>query len=219
MDNLEFLIKKNEGLIYHIINKYSTYFEIDDLYQVAVMGLIRAYQKYNSNLGTKFTTYAYPYILGEIIKYINEYRPLKTSKENKLLYGRILKAKEILSQRLMKNPSNYELSLFLEIDEIVIEECLLANASIDSLDKIISEDGKNLELYDKYGYVDMGIENYYLYEELNKLNSEERKIIIARYYNNLTQEEVGKKLGMYQVEVSRTEKKILKRLKDNIAAR
>lgn len=218
MQDITELIIENEGLIYKIINKYRNYFEIEDLYQVAVMGLIKATKNYNSEYGTKFTSYAYPFILGEVIKYINEYRNIKISKDSTKLYSKILKAIEVLSQRLMKIPSNYELSLFLEIDESIIEEVLMANMTVESLDRIITQDGKDLELYNKFGYCDATIENYTLISELEKLSPIERAIIESRYYKNMSQSETGQNLGMYQVEVSRREKKILSKLKDNIAA-
>ena len=218
MENLGDIIIENEGLIYKIISKYRNHFELDDLYQVAVIGLIKASKTYNSEYGAKFTSYAYPFILGEVIKYINEFRSIRLSKDMTKLYTQILKAIEILSQKLMKMPSNYELSLFLEIDESVIEEVLMANASVESLDKIISQYDKNLELYNKFGYCDYSIENYSLISELEKLPPIERAIIQARYYENMSQSETGATLGMYQVEVSRREKRILSKLKDNIAA-
>ena len=218
MENLGEIIVENEGLIYKIINKYKNYFELDDLYQVAVIGIIKASKTYNSDYGTKFTSYAYPFILGEVIKYINEYRNIKISKDISKLYTKIQKSIEVLSQRLMKVPTNYELSLFLEIDESIIEEVLLANSNIESLDRIIIQDDKSLELYNKFGYCDYAIENYPLISELEKLSPTERAIIQARYYENMSQSETGRALGMYQMEVSRKEKKILSKLKDNIAA-
>lgn len=218
MENLEDVIIANEGLIYKIINKYRNYFELDDLYQVAVIGLIKASKNYNSEYGAKFTSYAYPFILGEVIKYINEYRSIKISKDTAKLYSKILKATEILSQKLMKIPSNYELSLFLEIDESIIEEVIMVNLNVESLDRIINQDDKNLELYNKFGYCDASIENYPLTSELEKLPPLEQAIIQSRYYENMSQSETGTSLGMYQVEVSRKEKKILNKLKDNLAA-
>ena len=218
MPNITDIIVENEGLIYKIISKYHNYFELDDLYQVAVIGLIKAYKKYNSAYNTKFTTYAYPYILGEVIKYINDFRIIKVSKNTKMLYSRINKAKEVLSQKLLKMPSNYELSVFLEVDESIINEVINANEMVDSLDKIIMDDDKNLELYDKIGYIDTNIEKSILEIELAKLSYEERQIIMSRYYGDLSQAEVGEALGMYQVEVSRKEKKILQKLKDSIVS-
>lgn len=218
MDIINILISENEGLIYRIINKYKNYFEIDDLYQVAVIGIIKAYNNYRQGYNAKFSSYAYPYILGEVLKYINEFRTIKTNKSMNMLYSKILKAKEILSQRLMKEPSIHEIASFLEIDESIIDEVLLANDKIDSLDRIISEDGKDFELYNRYGYLEDGVENYPLLYELEKLSMEEKQIIISRYYEDMSQKEVGDALGMYQVEVSRKEKRILKKLKDNISA-
>lgn len=218
MKNITDIILENEGFIYKIINRYQNYFELDDLYQVAVMGIIKAYGNYRKGYNTKFMTYAYPYILGEVMRYVNEFKSIKTNRKTKILYLKILKAKEILSQKLMKEPTKYELALFLETDEATIDEVILSNAMVDSLDKIISEDDKNLELYDKLGYCDQNIENYSLRAELEKLTPDERQLIEARFYDDMSQREVGETLGMYQVEVSRKEKKILKKLYDNIAA-
>ena len=218
MENITDLILENEGLIYGIISKYRRYFELEDLYQVAVIGIIKAYKKYKKEYNAKFTSYAYPYILGEVIRYVNEFRSIKISKTNKVLYSRILKAKEILAQRLMKDPTTYELSIFLNIPELIIDETLTANSTIESLDRVISEDDNCMALYDKLGYYDSRLENYQLSYELEKLPEEERRIIYARFYEEMSQKETGDALGMYQVEVSRKEKKILQKLKDKIAA-
>ena len=218
MENIADLILENEGLIYGIISKYRNYFELDDLYQVAVIGIIKAYKKYDKKFNAKFSSYAYPYILGEVIKYVNGFRSIKLSKTNKTLYSRILKAKEMLAQRLMKEPTTYEISLFLGIPESIIDETIMANSAVESLDRVISEDGNNLELYDKLGYYDSRLEYYQLAYELEQLSDEEKRIIQARFYEDMSQKETGDALGMYQVEVSRKEKRILQKLKDKIAA-
>ena len=102
---MEEIIQENNGLIYQIINKYRNYFDIDDLYQVAVIGLIKAKNNYNNNLNTKFSSYAYPYVLGEVISYINNSKSVKISKEYQKIYRKVLEAKELLTQKLMKNPT------------------------------------------------------------------------------------------------------------------
>ena len=129
-----------------------------------------------------------------------------------------MEATELLTQRLMKVPSIKELSLFLEIDEYLISESIKANSYVDSLDRLLSEENKSFDNYNNYGYYDSSIENYPLKSELEKLNSEEQAIINARYFNDLSQQETGNTLGMYQVEVSRKETKILEKLRNNIAA-
>ena len=215
---MEELIKANNGLIYQIINKYRNYFELEDLYQVAVIGLIKAKKKYKKEYNNKFTSFAYPYILGEVIHYVNSSKTLKVSKNYQRIYHKVMEATELLTQRLMKVPSIKELSLFLEIDEYLISESIKANSYVDSLDRLLSEENKSFDNYNNYGYYDSSIENYPLKSELEKLNSEEQAIINARYFNDLSQQETGNTLGMYQVEVSRKETKILEKLRNNIAA-
>lgn len=215
MDEVTNVIIENENLIYSIINKYSNYYDIEDLYQVGVMGMIKAYKNYNSEYNTKFTSYAYTYIFGEIVKYINDNKSFKVSKENRYLYKKINEAKTILTQKLMKEPSNYELSLFLEIDEKLIEEVINVNQTIDSLDREITEDGKKVFLYDVVGEVNDNIDNIFLYEQLDKLSKDELILLKKRYFLDKTQSEVAKEMGINQVKVSRTEQKILKKLSDN----
>ena len=215
MDELTNVIIENENLIYSIINKYSNYYDIDDLYQVGVMGMIKAYNNYKEGYNTKFTSYAYTYIFGEIVKFINESKSFKVSKENRSLYKKINEAKTILTQKLMKEPSNYELSLFLEIDENLIEEVININQTIDSLDREIIEDGKKVFLYDIVGEEKDNIENIFLYDQLDKLSKDELVLLKKRYFFDKTQSEVAKELGVNQVKVSRTEQKILKKLSEN----
>ena len=215
MDDLATVIMENENLIYSIISKYSNYYDIDDLYQVGVMGMIKAYNNYKEGYNTKFTSYAYTYIFGEIVKFINESKNFKISKENRHLYKKICEAKTILTQKLMKEPSNYELSLFLEIDENLIEEVINQNQTVDSLDREIIEDGKKVFLYDVVGEEKDNIENIFLYEQLNKLSKEELILLKKRYFFDKTQSEIAKEMGVNQVKVSRTEQKILRKLSEN----
>jgi len=215
MDELANVIIENENLIYSIISKYSNYYDIDDLYQVGVMGMIKAYNNYKEGYNTKFSSYAYTYIFGEIVKFINESKSFKVSKENRSLYKKINEAKTILTQKLMKEPSNYELSLFLEIDEKIIEEVMNINQTVDSLDREIMEDGKKVFLYDVVGEEKDNIENIFLYEQLDKLSKEELILLKKRYFFDKTQSEVAKELGINQVKVSRNEQKILKKLSEN----
>lgn len=215
---LEDLIVDNSKLIYSIISKYQSYYDKEDLYQIGVIGMIKAYKNYKKDSNTKFTTYAYTYILGEVLKYVNENKSFKLSKEYLVIYKKISEAKTILTQRLMKVPSNFELSVFLEIDEQVINHIEMITREIDRLDRIINEDGKNLILLDtiKDEKAETSIDSMMLYEEINKLSSDERKLLKERYFLDKTQSETAKILGINQVQVSRNELKILKKLKNNL---
>ena len=192
-----------EGLIYSIINKYSKRFDKDDLYQVGMIGLMDAYKHFDASFDTKFSSFAYYYILGEVNKYIRGSSSLKVSKGLIEIKGKILKAREVMTQRLGREPTNIEISLFLDVDVSLIEEALLT-------DEIASfeEEYNMIPAFD-----DTSADILDLKEELGKLSKEERQLIIARYYQELTQQETSKLLGISQVQVSRNEAKILKKLR------
>lgn len=147
-EELSKLITDNENLIYRITHYFNNYLNKDDLFQVGCIGLIKAYQNYKEEFGTKFSTYAYPYILGEIKKYIREDKGIKVSRDISKLNLKIERANLILSQKLMRMPTFSELSEYLGIDEYYISEALCASNVLESLDAAITTDGKDLTLYD-----------------------------------------------------------------------
>lgn len=214
--NIEKIIAENQNLIYKIIIKYRSYFDLDDLYQVAVLGLIKAYKNYDASYNTKFMTYAYPYILGEVVKYVSEFKSIKVDRRTRILYYKILKAKELLTQKNMHTPSLNELATYLEMTPSMIESILKLNQHVSSLDAAIDEDNSEIALYNTIGYNDNAIDNYELIDVINSLSDIDKTIIMDRYFLDMTQSEIGKKLGMYQVEVSRREQKILRYLRNNV---
>lgn len=213
-------IMKYEKLIYSIIKKFIYHYDFDDLKQVGMIGLIKAYKNYDNNQETKFSTYAYTYIMGEVLKYIREDKNIKISKDIIKLNKSIEKAKEILSQKLMREPSVTELSLFLEIEEELIEEAIKSQELIRSLDYVLNDDGKELNMYDTINYEEKGYKSEILdlKEEINKLENNEKELIKYRYFEDKTQDETSKILGISQVKVSRNETKILQKLKSNLVA-
>lgn len=214
---LDQMILENKNLIYSIIHKYTYYYDKEDLFQTGVIGLIKAYRNYNTSMNTKFSTYAYTYILSEVLAYVNYNKDIRLGKEYQKLYKKINEAKTILTQRLMKEPSTYELSLFLELDEKVIIQILELTQSFSALDEIVSNDDKNLSLLDTISYQDKDdmIDNLILKEAINGLTEEEKKLLWMRYYDDRTQQEVANMLGTNQVNVSRSEKKVLQRLRND----
>lgn len=214
-------ILEYEKLVYSVVKKFQGY-DIEDLKQVGMVGLAKAYKNYKEGFNTKFSTYAYTYILGEVLSYIRESRSFKISKEYGSLYKKINEAKELLSQKLMREVSNFEVACFLEIDETLVDEVILANSKVQSLDAALNEldDDKEINLYDfaKYNEKKYDAENIDLFMELENLTEIEKELIYDRYFNDLTQSEVSKKLSMSQVQVSRNEAKILKKLRDRLVA-
>ena len=148
MNKYEEEISLCSNLIYAIIRQYFKGYDIEDLYQVGVIGVMKACDNYKEDKNTKFSTYAYKYIYGEIYAYINNSKILKVAKENYSLYKKINEAKNLLSQRLMKEPNTYELASFLEIEPNIIETVINSMNSIDSIDRIIYSDGKDVSLSD-----------------------------------------------------------------------
>lgn len=196
-----------DGLIYSIINKYPKRYDRDDLYQVAMIGLIDALKHYDNNYNTKFSSFAYYYIVGEVNKYIRENSGLKVSRSLIELKKKVLKAKEEISQKLGREATNLEVSLFLEVDLDLIEEALI------STDEIQSIEDNNFEVK---SYDDTSAEVLDLRNEIDKLTPSEKKLVMARYYDELTQSETSNVLGISQVQVSRNEAKILNKLKTRL---
>ncbi len=207
-----------EGLVYGIIGRYAKYFEKDDLYQVGMMGLINAYNNYDKDLGVKFSTYAYYYVSGEVKKYIRESNLVKISGDLVKINNSIEKAKEAMSQRLGREPTLTELSLFLEVDSDKIVEAISACSDIKSLD--YSFDNDDTDLYNSIinEEKNMNDEILDLKFAINGLSSDEKKLIIDRYFNDMTQSETSRNMGISQVQVSRKEGKILEKLKCQIRA-
>lgn len=203
-----------ENLIYKMINNYKS-FDKEDLYQVAMMGLMKASKNYDKTQDTKFSTYAYYYILGEINNYISTCNSMKISKDILRLNKSLEQAKEAMSQRLNREPSMEELSVFLEVSIEKIEEATIATRQVESLDYTYDEESN---LYNNIGREEQAMSDTILdlKEAINSLTPEEQQLILARYYNGMTQQETSQSMGMSQVQVSRKESKILQKLKTTL---
>lgn len=210
------VIKENKKLICSIINKYTKYYEFDDLYQVSIIGIMKAYQNFDKEIGVKFTTYAYKYILSEILLFINNNRTIRVSRDYQRLYKRILEARTILTQKLMKEPTNYEISLVLDIDEAIINDVMKYQEKVKSLDEVVMDDGKQVTLLDQIAADNMDDNFESLHEGLATLSSSELELINLRYFKGLAQSEIAQIWGTNQVKISRNEQKILKKLKNNL---
>lgn len=209
------VLSENENIVYHIINKYTHYFDKDDLYQVGMIGLMDAYDHYKEDKNTKFSSFAYFYVLGKVKEYIRNSNMMKVSKELVKLNTSIEKAKDYLTQRLGYIPKDDDVALFLEIDIEKVRQAKEANHLVMSLE---SENEQEQDLYNKVGYNEIGYSEDILdlRKELDNLNEYDRNIIIKRYEEGLTQSELSKELGINQVKVSRKEKEILTRLRTRL---
>jgi len=218
MDEITNLILNNEKLIYSITNYFKNYNSREDLYQAGCLGLINAYKKYNPDMNCKFTTYAYPYILGEMRKLVREDKGIKISREITKLNLKIEKAYILLTQKLMKEPSIEEIANYLEIPEYYVSEAILSLNKIKSIDEPVNSDGKEFTLQDVIGKSDNIDDLILLRDSLNNLSDEDKELINNRYMKDYTQSETSKIIGMSQVQVSRKEHKVLEKLKQKMVA-
>lgn len=205
MTELEQIIVLNEKLIYKLSSKFPNVPK-EDLYQAGVIGLIKAYNNYDKNSNTKFTTYAYNYIFGEMYELNNSSNTIKLNKDILKIYKKIEQARFLLTQKNSKEPTIKEISSFLNIEETIIQDIYNATRTIMSTD----EDNKIIDsISSKNNNIDSKID---LNDSINNLSEEERKIIILRYYKDLTQQEIANYLGLSQVKVSRYEQKSLTKM-------
>lgn len=214
--NITKLIIDNEKLIYSITNYFKNYNSKEDLYQAGCLGLINAYKRYNPNMECKFTTYAYPYILGEMRKLVREDKGIKINREITKLNLKIEKAYVLLSQKLMKEPSISEIANFLEIPEFYVSDAILSLNKIKSIDEPINSEGREFTLQDVIGKEDNIDDLILLKDVLSSLSKEEKDIINNRYIKDYTQSETSKIIGISQVQVSRKEQKVLQKLKQKM---
>jgi len=208
------------NMVYKIAHKYCFGGDFEDLCQVGQLGLLKAYENFKPEKGSDFSSYAYMYIKGEILKYVRENKVIKINKDLITLNKSITNAREVLTQKMMRVPTNSELALFLEISEEKITEAYMATEYVRSLDYELNDEGKELTLYDSISYEENGYKDNILdlKEELEKLPEHERRLIIARYFEDKSQQETSELLGMSQVQVSRNEAKILTKLRTKLAS-
>lgn len=217
MKTIEETILENQNLIYSIAYYFTNYKNKEDLFQVGVLGMIKAYKNFDESLGVKFTTFAYPSILGEMKKYVREDRSVKVSRTTTSLNFKIEEAYALLTQKLFREPSVNELANFLEIPEYLVSEAINSRKEVQSIDAPIASDSKELNLHEtiptKSKDIDMLIA---LRDELGKLSDFEKELLNERYFCDKTQTETAKELGMTQVQVSRKEQKVLVKLKSKL---
>ena len=218
---LEELIEENNGLIWSIVKRfYGRGHEPDDLYQIGCLGFIKSIKRFNTDFEVKLSTYAVPYMIGEIKRYIRDDGPVKVSRSIKDLG---IKIREL--QREMMNKQGKELKiqeiskeLKVDLDDVILAmEATNSVESIEGTKHINNKDGKSISLLDTLSAEkneEETITNKLTIGQLIKdLKEREKEIILLRYYKEKTQAQVAKILGISQVQVSRIERKVLENMK------
>lgn len=212
------LITDNVGLVYMVLKRFQNRgHEMEDLFQIGVIGLMKAIDKFDTTTGFSFSTYAVPMIIGEIRRFLRDDGMLHVSRKVKDNARKIAIAKEELKKKLNMNPTIEELEKATELSAEEILMAMEATTEVDSIYRPIGtnadSDGSLLILADqledtKVSEMDL-INRITVVQMLKTLGEKERRLIELRYMEGKTQSESAKELGMNQVAVSRMEKKIL----------
>lgn len=210
------LITENMGLVHSCAHRFcGRGIEYEDLFQAGCMGLVKAFDAFDTERGVRFSTYAVPVILGEMKRLFRDGGSVKVSRSLKELSLKTTRQRENFLLKEGREPTVSELSEMLSVSEEEIMEAICASTPVISLTAGEDEGG---------GQTDVPVESpeeqiaerLSVIKAVSDLEERDRKIIKLRYYESKTQSEVAEKLGMTQVQVSRREKKILAMLRNEL---
>ena len=216
------LIEKNSGLIWSIVRRFRDRgYELEDLYQIGSLGFIKSIKRFDINFEVQLSTYAVPYILGEIKRFIRDDGPIKVSRSIKEL---CIKIREVQKEYLNKKGIEIKVEEISKILKVTKEEIVVAMDSINCVDSIYANNSKEdneINILDKIPDNDEHennlVDKIILKDIIEHLEERDKKIIVLRYYKGSTQMQVAKILGISQVQVSRIEKKVLSDMKKKLA--
>jgi len=218
----EQLITMHSGLIWNVVRRFTGRgVELEDLYQIGAIGLIRAIDKFDFSYDVKFSTYAVPLISGEIKRFLRDDGMIKVSRNLKENQWKIKKSMEIFLHEHGREATVEELSEMLEMEPEEIMLSMEAVVEIESMEQsMYSGEGKEVSLKeriaDEKNEEEELMNKLFLQQLLQGLDKRDRELIFLRYFENKTQTEVAKILGISQVQVSRLEKKILRQMKERV---
>lgn len=215
------LIEDNNGLIWSIVRRFGGRgYDIEDLYQIGSIGFIKAIQRFDTSFEVRLSTYAVPYILGEIKRYIRDDGPIKVSRSIKELNVKILELQKEYFNKYGRDISLEEISKELKISKEEITMAMDSTRPVDSIESAKYKDNKTDKTVSILERISTGkdeqteITNRITIKKLiGELDDKEKEIIMLRYYKQKTQMQVSKILGITQVQVSRIERKVLEKMK------
>jgi len=215
----EKLINCNLKLIFNLIQRFvHRGYELEDLFQIGTIGLIKAIDKFDFSYGVKFSTYAVPMIIGEIRRFLRDDHPIKVPRSYKELVYRINRSREKLSTSLKREPTINEIASDLNVsseDIIMALEAIQSPSSIH--DTLYQDDSDPIYVIDQLPLEKdsnpQWFEKIALKEVLAKLPEREKNVLMMRFYEDKTQSEIAKSMNLSQVQISRIERAALHRLR------
>lgn len=213
------LLQENSGLIWSVVRRFNGRGEQEDLYQIGAIGLLKCIEKFDFSYDVKFSTYAVPMIMGEIKRFLRDDGTVKVSRSLKELSYRAKKLQEKALKEENKELTLQEMANLMEVEK---EELLLALESGREVESLYAAQAGNggdtpLQLIDKLTDTSENekiMERLSLMEALEHLDAKERQIITMRYFQDRTQSDVAKCIGISQVQVSRIEKRVLSQMRE-----
>lgn len=220
------LIDGNLRLVLSIIQRFTNRGEdIDDLFQIGCIGLIKAVDNFNTDLDVKFSTYAVPMIIGELRRYLRDNNIIRVSRSIRDLAYKALQAREELSKKNQHDITVDEIVKYLNEhdcptnNEKVVTALEAIVEPVSLFEPVYNDNGSGESLYvldqisDKSSNDEIWLENIALNEAMKRLNEREKKIISMRFFSGKTQMEIADEIGISQAQVSRLEKTALERIK------
>ena len=222
MEAREQLIAGNLRLVLSVIQKFTNRGEnVDDLFQVGCIGLIKAIDNFNTDLDVRFSTYGVPMIVGEIRRYLRDNSSLRVSRSMRDTAYKVLQAKETYISEHQKEPTIEEIAKILEIKREEVVFALDAIVDPASLYEPVYDHGGDTicvmdQVRDSKNTDESWLEQIALKEAMNRLSDRERKILNLRFFEGKTQMEVSAEVGISQAQVSRLEKNAISQIKKNL---
>lgn len=216
------LIDGNLRLVLSIIQRFANRKEnMDDLFQVGCIGLIKSIDNFNTELDVKFSTYAVPMIIGEVRRYLRDNNSIRVSRSVRDLAYKSLQAREQLTKTLLREPTIEDIAKAVGEPEEEVSRAMEAIIEPVSLYDSVFNDGEDSifvidQISDHSADDELWLEDIALKEAMKKLGSREKTIINMRFFNGKTQMEIAEEIGISQAQVSRLEKGALERIKKEI---
>lgn len=214
----EELINGNLRLVLSVVQRFSNRGEnMDDLFQVGVIGLIKAIDNFNLDLDVRFSTYAVPMCIGEIRRYLRDDNSIRVSRSMRDTAYKAMQVKEKLTNKNNREPTIEEIAKELGMkksDVVLALEAIVDPVSL--YEPVYSDAGDTIYVMDQIGDNNSDadwIDEIMIKDEIEKLDDRERNIMYLRFMQGKTQMEVAKEVGISQAQVSRLEKNALKRIK------
>ncbi|WP_031515174.1 RNA polymerase sporulation sigma factor SigF [Desulfofalx alkaliphila] len=213
------LVNCNLKLVFNLVHRFQNRgYELEDLFQIGTIGLMKAIDKFDLTYDVKFSTYAVPMIVGEIRRFLRDDNPVKVSRSLKEAAYRIQVTKDRLTAKMGREPNIGEIAEELGCTREEVVTALEASQAPTSIyETLHQDDGDPIYILDQLKSDDDGdspwLDHLAVKEMLIKLPERDRKIILWRFFEDLTQSEVARRLDLSQVQVSRLERQALKKLR------